>query len=99
MRLFVANAPKTGNTWLTFLLSTIYDLEAVSLPFPFDRDAATRMGSNRTVLQHYRPEPDLLSWAEQSAIFVTPLRHLGDLLVSPWHTLRNESYDPNAVLR
>jgi hypothetical protein len=99
MKIFVASAPKTGNTWLTILLSTVYDLSPVTLPFPFDADIANQMGSNWIAQQHYRPEPELLTWGEQNrALFITPLRHPGDILVSLWHMLRNKSYDPKADL-
>lgn len=99
MKIFVASAPKTGNTWLTILLSTTYDLSPVTLPFPFDAAVANQMGSNWIAQQHYRPEPDLLTWGEQNrALFITPLRHPGDILVSLWHMLQNKSYDPKADL-
>jgi hypothetical protein len=54
MKIFVASAPKTGNTWLTILLSTLYDLSPVTLPFPFDAARADQMGSNWVAQQHYR---------------------------------------------
>jgi hypothetical protein len=100
MKIFVASAPKTGNTWLTILLSTLYDLSPVTLPFPFDAARADQMGSNWVAQQHYRPEPSLLAWAERNrALLTTPLRHPGDIWVSLWHMLQNKSYDPKADLR
>jgi hypothetical protein len=100
MKIFVASAPKTGNTWLTILLSTLYELSPVTLPFPFDEAMADQMGSNWIAQQHYRPEPSLLAWGERNrALFITPLRHPGDIWVSLWHMLQNKSYDPKADLR
>jgi hypothetical protein len=100
MRIFVASTPKTGNTWMSALLSTIYDLRPVVFPITFDATVANNMGLNWVTLQHYRPRSELLTWARQNqALFVTMLRHPGDVLVSLWHMMQKRSYDPSADLR
>ncbi|MGD8820057.1 MAG: sulfotransferase domain-containing protein [Anaerolineae bacterium] len=100
MKIFVTSAPKTGNTWLTHLLLTVYDLARIRLPFPFNANSADEAGPSWIVLQHYRPTPDLLAWAEaHGAIFVTPIRHPGDLLVSLWYMLRTKSHVLSANMR
>lgn len=100
MKIFVVSTPKTGNTWMSALLATIYDLRPVVFPIRFDADVADEMGSDWVTLQHYRPRPELLGWADANqAIFVTMLRHPGDVLTSLWHMMSNRSYDPRADLR
>ena len=100
MKILVASAPKTGNTWLTHLLRTIYDLRRIRLPFPFDANIADGTGSNWIILQHYRPTPDLLAWADAHDVnIVTPIRHPGDLLVSLWYMLRTKSHVLSANMR
>ncbi len=99
MKIIVASAPKTGNTWMTHLLSSIYGLPEVELPPTFDPHIADQQGPAWVALQHYYPEPDLLAWAEcHQVFFVTMLRHPGDLLVSLWHMMQNKSYNPNSDL-
>jgi hypothetical protein len=99
MRIIVASTPKTGNTWMARLLSVIYDLPPIVLPPTFNAATADRQGPRWVVLQHYYPEPKLLTWARERQVqFVTMLRHPGDILVSLWHMLRNRSYDPNRDL-
>lgn len=100
MKIIVASTPKTGNTWMTHLLSAIYDLPEVELPPEFDPVAADQKGTRWISLQHYYPDPALISWAERhGALFVTTMRHPGDLLVSLWHMMHNKSYGPNSDLR
>ncbi|MCP4537679.1 MAG: sulfotransferase domain-containing protein [Chloroflexi bacterium] len=100
LKIFVVGTPKAGNTWMTYLLSTIYDLPPVTLPTIFDATVTGQAGTSWVVLQHYRLEPDILAWAKQHrALFVTMMRHPGDVLVSLWHMMRNKSHDPDADLR
>ena len=100
MKVFVVSTPKTGNTWMSALLANIYDLRPVVFPITFDADGAEEMGWDWVTLQHYRPRPELLDWADANqAVFVTMLRHPGDVLTSLWHMMRNRSYDPRADLR
>lgn len=100
MRIIVASTPKTGNTWMSALLWSIYDLRPVVLPTTFEPAVPEEMGSDWVALQHYRPRSQLLTWARQNhAQFVTMVRHPGDVLVSLWHMMCNRSYDPSADLR
>lgn len=99
MKIIVASTPKTGNTWMTHLLSFVYGLPEVELPPSFDATIASQRGSDWVALQHYYPDSDLLAWSEgRQVAFVTMVRHPGDLLVSLWHMLRNRSYDPDSDL-
>jgi hypothetical protein len=100
LKIFVVGTPKAGNTWMNHLLSTIYDLPSVVLPIIFDPTVTDQAGSNWVTLQHYQLEPNILSWAKRhGALFVTMMRHPGDVLVSLWHMMHNKSYDPKADLR
>ncbi len=100
LKIFVVGTPKAGNTWMTYLLSTIYDLPPVTLPTIFDPSVTDRAGTSWVAMQHYWLEPDIFAWAKQRrTLFVTMMRHPGDVLVSLWHMMRNKSYDPDADLR
>jgi hypothetical protein len=100
MKIFVVSTPKTGNTWISALLSSVYDLKPVVFPTTFQVSVAEEMGSDWVTLQHYRPRSELLHWAEENqALFVTMVRHPGDVLTSLWHMMCNRSYDPRADLR
>lgn len=99
MKIIVVSTPKTGNTWMTHLLSAVYDLPEVPVPPAFDAAALERHGERWVALQHYYPEPDLLKWAEESQTqFVTMVRHPGDVLVSIWHMFCHQADDPKVNL-
>jgi len=100
MRVIVASTPKTGNTWMSRLLSVIYDLPLAVLPPTFNAAVAEEQGPRWVALQHYYPRPDVLAWKRrhQDVRIVTMMRHPGDVLVSLWHMLRNKSYDPDRDL-
>jgi hypothetical protein len=86
----IVSTQKTGNTWLRFMLATIYGLPTVELPYSFDVDAANAFGDRWILQQHLLPEPDLLDWAEQNnVVFVTTIRHPGDVLISLYHYVRS----------
>jgi len=96
LKILIVGTPKTGNTWMTHLLSAIYDLPEVIVPPDLDLAALDRQGPRWIALQHYYPEPELLTWADENlAQFVTMVRHPGDVLVSIWHMFLHQVDDPN----
>ncbi len=44
LKILIASTPQTGNTWLELLLSAIYDLPSVDLPWPFDAGRMEALG-------------------------------------------------------
>jgi hypothetical protein len=89
LKIMIVSTQKTGNTWLRFMLATVYNLPTVELPFSFDVDAANAFGDRWILQQHLSPEPELLDWAEQNnVVFITTIRHPGDVLISLYHYVR-----------
>jgi hypothetical protein len=90
LKLIVASTPKTGNTWLRHLLSEAYELPMVALPAVFSEETVTSLGPRWVSQEHYYPDERLISWAErESAVFLTTIRHPGDVLVSLYHYIRS----------
>jgi hypothetical protein len=95
LKILVVGTPKTGNTWLKHLLSVAYDLPIVDVDVGHDPAALARLGPRWIAQQHFDPIPALLDWAErEQAIFVAPVRHPGDVLVSLRHYLTNRRVAP-----
>ncbi|MEP7071570.1 MAG: sulfotransferase domain-containing protein [Verrucomicrobiota bacterium] len=107
LKILVVSTPKTGNTWLKYLLATIYDLPMVDFPMPefwrdFDPDRYDKLGPRWIAHQHFPPRESFIRWAkEQGVILITTVRHPGDCLVSMYFYVQNFAgsavIDPEAV--
>ncbi len=95
LRIAVVGTPKAGNTWLTHLLSELYDLPIVHLNADYRTIDWAGLGPRWIGQQHFPPDRALLAKAEeQGIVFVTPLRHPGDVLVSFRHFVdRRDEHD------
>lgn len=90
LKIVVVGTPKTGNTWVKHLLAETYDLPLVRLKPEFDLAEVEAAGPRWISHQHFLPSAELLAWgAAQEVVFVCPVRHPGDVLVSLWHHVRN----------
>ncbi len=104
LKVVIASTPKTGNTWLEYLLSTIYDLPIVDLAWPFDTDTIDALGDRWVGHQHYAYNSTISKWGErENAVFITTIRHPGDVLVSLYYHVRNNhqsggDFGPGATL-
>lgn len=93
LKLVVASTPKTGNTWLRYLLKEVHRLPARDLPFPFAEPAMA--GERWIAQQHWFPSPEVLSWGErEGVVWLTTVRHPGDTLLSLYHYVRAYADDP-----
>ncbi len=91
MKILIASPPKTGNTWVKQLLSTIYDMPIAFVGNTLDTAPETMEGLGKRWIahQHWAPTPALLRWRQENGLIViTTLRHPGDTLVSLYHYLR-----------
>lgn len=94
LKIIVNSTPKTGNHWITYLLAAIYELPVVDLERPFDLAGAEALGPRWIGYQHYLPNSVVIDWAKHNnAIFITTLRHPGDVLVSLYHHVINFAHD------
>jgi len=90
LKIIVVGTPKTGNTWVKHLLADVYDLPLVKLKPDFDRAEAEAAGARWISHQHYLPNHNLLNWgAANNVLFVSIVRHPGDILVSLWHHMQS----------
>ncbi len=91
LRIVITGTPKTGNTWLRHLLAQLYQLPVVDLDPSFHGNDFHGFGRRWIGQQHYRPEADIIAAAEKEGIvFVAPIRHPGDVLISLRHHLQNQ---------
>lgn len=99
LKIIVVGTPKTGNTWLKHLLA-VYDLPIIALGLCFSPEEATAAGTRWIAHQHFLPTQDLVTWGlENQVVFITAIRHPGDVLVSLWHHVREQkapASTPNA---
>lgn len=90
LKIIVVGTPKTGNTWVKHLLAEAYGLTPVRLKPEFDPTEARAAGPRWISHQHFLPSHELLTWgAANDVVFVSVVRHPGDVLVSLWHHMRN----------
>jgi hypothetical protein len=96
LRILILSTPKTGNTWLARLLSSIYELPQLGLVVPFDKRQARGLGERWVVFHHLRPSPGILDWIEQTQpVLLSVIRHPGDVLVSLYHHVRG--FQPGVI--
>lgn len=99
LKILIASAPKTGNTWVRTILAELFELPVVFLDLPFSRAQADALGPRWVMHQHFCPTPEVLRWIREAGVQVlTPLRHPADMLVSHYHFVRNypENYRGDA---
>jgi hypothetical protein len=89
LRILILSTPKTGNTWLARLLSSIYELPQLGLVLPFDPNQARSLGPRWVLFHHVRPSQPILDWINDiQPVVVTVIRHPADVLVSLYHHVR-----------
>lgn len=97
LKIVIASTPKTGNTWLKLLLSEIYELPQVELLPRLELGDWAALGPRWIGHQHFLPEPLLREWGrENGVIFLTTIRHPGDVLVSLRHHVQNHAVPPTS---
>jgi hypothetical protein len=104
MRLLICSTPKTGNTWLKYLLSAIYALPVRHVGTGPEDSDLDHLGDAWVCHEHYYPTADLRIWARNNQpILITTVRHPADVLVSlchhaqyyPWTDAIKSAVDPN----
>lgn len=97
LKIIIAGTPKTGNTWLKFLLAEVYGLSVVELQPEHRADDWDSFGPRWVGHQHYQPQADLLERARASGVlFITLMRHPADVLVSLRHYVRDMGEQPTS---
>jgi hypothetical protein len=95
LKILVVGTPKAGNTWIKHLLSVVYQLPIVSLHENFSANDWAALGPRWIGQQHYDPTHDIRAWADrENAVFVAPIRHPGDVLISLRHYVLKRGVAP-----
>jgi hypothetical protein len=95
LKILIVSTPRTGNTWIKYCLSLIYDLPVVDFPppefwRPFDAHPYDQLGERWIAHQHLPPFAALVQWAQsRGVVLLTTTRHPADTLVSLYHYVRN----------
>ncbi len=95
LKILIVSTPRTGNTWVKYCLSLIYDLPVLDFPAPdfwrrFDSKRYDQLGDRWIAHQHLPPFEPLVQWARsRGVILITTTRHPADTLVSVYHYVRN----------
>lgn len=95
LKILIVSTPRTGNTWVKYCLSLIYDLPVLDFPAPefwrrFDSKRYDQLGDRWIAHQHLPPFEPLVQWARsRGAILITTTRHPADTLVSVYNYVRN----------
>jgi Sulfotransferase domain len=95
LKILILGTPRTGNTWIKYCLSLIYDLPVVDFPppefwRPFDAHPYDQLGRRWIAHQHLPPFESLVHWARnRGVVLITTIRHPADTLVSLYHYVRN----------
>ncbi|GAB5559403.1 MAG: hypothetical protein SynsKO_10500 [Synoicihabitans sp.] len=91
LRIIITGTPKTGNTWLRHLLAHLYQLPQVDLDPSFHGNDFAGFGRRWIGQQHYLPEAEIVAaGTERGIVFIAPIRHPGDVLISLRHHLQNQ---------
>ncbi len=85
VRLAVVSTPRTGNTWLRYLLSQMYGVPETAVHNPADLDWAQLPEGFVVQIHWHHVEPFVGSLRERGFLVVSPARHPLDVLVSILH--------------
>lgn len=101
LKILILSTPKTGNTWLRWLLHYAYKLPIAGLPLEWDEDEAQGLPPSFVTHQHLPPSEGLLRWlVDNRVVVLTTIRHPADTFLSYFHYLRwNEPDNDPAVAR
>src|SRR5438270_10342435 len=73
LKILIVSTPKTGNTWLKYLLALAYDLPVVDFPMPkfwsgFDCEQFDKLGPRWIAHRHFPPYSAFVRWACERGI-------------------------------
>lgn len=102
LKILIVSTPKTGNTWLKYLLAAMYHLPLVVPQLPFVEAEFENFGPRWVGHQHFWPTPQVVQWARHNHIrLLTTIRHPADVLLSLYHfvhTPQGQTFDPGGAL-
>jgi len=100
LKVLILSCPKTGNTWLRWLIHYAYGTPIVDLPMDWNDAVASSLPDAFVSHQHLWPTPDLVDWlVRNNVVVLTTIRHPADTLLSYFHyaSWQDLSADPHAA--
>lgn len=89
LKILILSAPKTGNTWLRWLLHYAYSLPFADIPLVWDEACARTLPPSFVTHQHLPPSEALVRWLVRNDVVVlTTIRHPADTFLSYFHYLK-----------
>jgi hypothetical protein len=101
LKIVILSSPKTGNTWLRWLLHEAYRVQIVDLPEEWAPGCADDLPESFVTHQHLFPSESLVRWLVESRVVVlTTIRHPADTFLSLFHYLKwhDTGSDPEAAM-
>jgi len=89
LKIVILSAPKTGNTWLRWLLHYTYEIPIAELPGEWAPGCGEDLPPSFVTHQHLRPSKSLVRWlVESKAVVLTMIRHPADTFLSYFHYVK-----------
>ncbi len=89
LKIVILSSPKTGHTWLHWLLQYAYRIPPVELPLEWTPGCADDLPPRFVTAQHLFPSESLVQWlVESRAVAVTTIRHPADTFLSYFHYVK-----------
>jgi Wzt C-terminal domain len=89
LKILILSAPRTGNTWLRWLLNQAYWIPMIELPLEWAPGCADDLPPRFVAHQHFPPSESLVRWLVESRAFVlTMIRHPADTFLSYFHYVK-----------
>lgn len=100
LKIVILATPKTGNTWLRWLLHYAYGIQMVNLPLNWAPGCADDLPSRFVTHQHLFPSESLVRWlVESRAVVLTTIRHPADTFLSLFHYAKWHDVGAAAMLK
>jgi hypothetical protein len=101
LKVMILSCPKTGNTWLRWLIHYAYRLPIVDIPLVWSDEVGQGLPGAFVAHQHTWPCSDQVQWmVENGVVALTTIRHPADTLLSYFNFAKwnDMSADPAAAL-
>jgi hypothetical protein len=100
LKIVILSTPKTGNTWLRWLLHEAYGIQMVELPLEWNPGCTDDFPPRFVTHQHLFPSENLVQWlVESRAVVFTTMRHPLDTFLSLFHYVKwhDTGLDPSTT--
>jgi hypothetical protein len=89
LKIVILSSPKTGNTWLRWLLRYAYGIQVVELPLEWAPGCTDDFPPSFVTHQHLFPSESLVRWlVESRAVVLTTIRHPADTFCRIFHYVK-----------